>query len=476
MAEIKRVTLHPLYDDGTINKNVNIYPKTLIDGIVDREGNPIDIPALIDQEKERAETVEQELHNKINDEKTRAQTVEESLNTKIHQEVEERQLADIDLNNRIEYINTNYYNKSETDNLLLQKEDLQNKVNVISDQCTNTEYPSALAVKDYVALTEKYVDNALLSKADLVNGMVPSTQLPSYVDDVIEFNKEVDGLYWYKDAVSSSVAIGKMVFNNATASKLDGGTSSPYYRKFLRKISEPDAAWESSPESHKEDYYGCMEVVAPENGKIYVCLSNEVSYRWSGTNIVKIPKSIALGETSSTAYAGNKGKANADEIASLKEKTFNVINASDIVNNTLTQEQYDLITNGKPTLIKGAFLLGYNNFVLFPPLERSIDFIFEAHYTTAYPAFVLGLVSLNKTTKVISLNTNKFYRGDQFDSISASKFNSKDVPAYPSSTGTFSFKYANGALTWTKEWYGTQAEYDALGTYDDNTIYNITEE
>ena len=101
---------------------------------------------------------------------------------------------------------------------------------------------SASLTTDKTIATEKYVDSALSSKADLVNGMVPSTQLPSYVDDVIEFNKQVDELYWYKDAVSSSVAIGKMVFNNATASKLDGGTSSPYYRKFLRKISEPDAA------------------------------------------------------------------------------------------------------------------------------------------------------------------------------------------------------------------------------------------
>ena len=101
---------------------------------------------------------------------------------------------------------------------------------------------SASLTADKTIATEKYVDSALSSKADLVNGMVPSTQLPSYVDDVIEFNKQVDGSYWYKDAVSSSVAIGKMVFNNATASELDGGASSPHYRKFLRKISEPDAA------------------------------------------------------------------------------------------------------------------------------------------------------------------------------------------------------------------------------------------
>lgn len=175
--------------------------------------------------------------------------------------------------------------------------------------------------------------------------------------------------------------------------------------------------------------------------------------------------------------AGNiSDGTNSVSVADITSSTFNVINATDIVNNTLTQEQYDLITNGKPTLIKGEFLSGYTNFVLFPPLERAVDFIFEAQYTTAYPAFVLGLVSLNKTTKVISLNTNKFYRGDQFDSISSSKFNSKTVPAYPSDTGTFNLKQIDGTLTWTKEWYGTQAEYDALGTYDNNTIYNIIEE
>lgn len=472
--------------------------------------------------------------------------------------------------------------------------------------------PSSSLTADRTIATEKYVDSALSSKADLVNGRVPSTQLPSYVDDVIEFNKQVDELYWYKDAVSSSVAIGKMVFNNATASQLDGGTSSPYYRKFLRKISEPDAAWESSPESHKEDYYGCMEAVAPENGKIYVCLSNEVCYRWSGANIVEISKSIALGETSSTAYAGNKGKANADEIASLKEKTFNVINASDIVNNTLTQEQYDLITNGKPTLIKGElgnykdllFVSGVvydNSFsgigiciaktggfgqnlllkILINETTKAVSF--GSKYTTfnydgglgvvgldtvngkaipTYPStntspqalqigvnggnlswsddglinvinaedivsqtlteeqfslFTNGKLTLIKGTynnfvnalimptnqiagtytlgmiigRVINGNvtissyylnntTRTLYYYAQSDRINAiggiKTLNGKDVPAYPANTGTFNLKQIDGTLTWTKEWYGTQAEYDALGTYDDNTIYNITEE
>ena len=39
----KRVTLHPLNEDGTIDLNTNLYPKTFLDGIVDREGNPVDV-------------------------------------------------------------------------------------------------------------------------------------------------------------------------------------------------------------------------------------------------------------------------------------------------------------------------------------------------------------------------------------------------------------------------------------------------
>ena len=40
-----------------------------------------------------------------------------------------------------------------------------------------------------------------------------------------------------------------------------------------------------------------------------------LTYRWSGSSYVEISESLALGETSSTAYAGDKGKALADRLA-----------------------------------------------------------------------------------------------------------------------------------------------------------------
>ena len=55
-----------------------------------------------------------------------------------------------------------------------------------------------------------------------------------------------------------------------------------------------------------------------ESGKIYVSLEDNLTWRWSGTGYVEISKSLALGETAATAYAGDKGKAVATELAETK--------------------------------------------------------------------------------------------------------------------------------------------------------------
>ena len=93
------------------------------------------------------------------------------------------------------------------------------------------------------------------------SGRVPSSQLPSYVDDVIE------GFY--------------------------------YNSKFYEE------------ESHTTEITG-------ESGKIYTDIKANKTYRWSGTAYTEISASLALGETSSTAYPGNKGAANATNIGHLQ--------------------------------------------------------------------------------------------------------------------------------------------------------------
>ena len=51
-----------------------------------------------------------------------------------------------------------------------------------------------------------------------------------------------------------------------------------------------------------------------ETGKIYVAKDTNLTYRWGGSAYVEISVSLALGETSSTAYAGDKGKALAERL------------------------------------------------------------------------------------------------------------------------------------------------------------------
>ena len=82
-------------------------------------------------------------------------------------------------------------------------------------------------------------------------GKVPSSQLPSFVDDVLE----------------GYLSGGKFYEESTHATLING-----------------------------------------ETGKIYIDLSSGKTYRWSGSTYAEISESLALGETSSTAYRGDKGK------------------------------------------------------------------------------------------------------------------------------------------------------------------------
>lgn len=98
----------------------------------------------------------------------------------------------------------------------------------------------------YAALADK-VDTSLVGAASGIaeldsSGKVPSSQLPSFVDDVIEV----------------------------------------------------------------EDYNHLP--ITGESGKIYITIDDNKTYRWTGSTYAEISESLALGETNSTAYRGDRGK------------------------------------------------------------------------------------------------------------------------------------------------------------------------
>lgn len=140
-------------------------------------------------------------------------------------------------------------------------------------QILNKPTLGTAAAKDYTTavlslsndlVTSSAVSTAISTKADLVDGKVPSAQLPSYVDDSIE-GYYYEGVF-YEDSSHTTAITG-------------------------------------------------------ESGKIYIDLTANKSYRWTGSLYTRIDECPAFGETQGTIYEGNKGKANADAIGTLSSLT-----------------------------------------------------------------------------------------------------------------------------------------------------------
>lgn len=93
-----------------------------------------------------------------------------------------------------------------------------------------------------------------------------------------------------------------------------------------------------------------------EAGKIYVALDTNLTYRWGGSGYVEISQSLALGETASTAYAGDKGKKLADDFNAYK------INAQAALNKKVDKvDGKQLSTNDYTTEEKNK-LAGLSNY------------------------------------------------------------------------------------------------------------------
>ena len=139
---------------------------------------------------------------------------------------------------------------------------------------------------NYIPATDKGANGGVATLGS--DGKVPSSQLPSYVDDVLE-----------ADSKSKFPTTG-------------------------------------------------------ESGKIYVAKDTNLTYRWSGTAYIEISPSLALGETSSTAYPGDKGKANADAVAGLKTRVSSVETKSKSLNTEISNIKDGTTTVKNARLAQGA--------------------------------------------------------------------------------------------------------------------------
>lgn len=149
-----------------------------------------------------------------------------------------------------------------------------------------------------------------------------------------------------------------------------------------------------------------------ESGKIYVVTSTNLQYRWSGSDYVEISKSLALGETSSTAYPGDKGKATTDVVNSLSDNLVNdvLVSQSDknsvsltiksITKNPVKKNKELLLVDGEPILLTDntPILLADNvNDGLYDQADDKLITINQAS------SFTAGVMSASDKTKLDGL-------------------------------------------------------------------------
>lgn len=181
------------------------------------------------------------------------------LNTTIPGQIEDLKEADSNLNNRIDNLD-NKIDKEIADREA-EIDRIENKFDGVTDKLEDALQKE---IEDRKAGDTTITNslNAFISTKGQPGGLaeldstgkVPAAQLPSYVDDVLEYST---------------------------------------------KAQFPQTG---------------------ETGKIYVAKDTNLTYRWTGTQYLEISQSLALGETPSTAYPGDKGKANRDALNSIPTK------------------------------------------------------------------------------------------------------------------------------------------------------------
>lgn len=79
-----------------------------------------------------------------------------------------------------------------------------------------------------------------------------------------------------------------------------------------------------------------------EEGKIYVAKDTNLTYRWTGSQYVEISPSLALGETATTAYRGDRGKVAYDHSQVSGNSTIHHTHANKELLDSYTQTDADL--------------------------------------------------------------------------------------------------------------------------------------
>ena len=186
-------------------------------------------------------------------------------------------------------------------------------LNMNSHKVTGVATPTA----DTDAATKGYVDSAAGTRIPATqkgqaggvatlddSGKVPASQLPS-MDYVPNSQKGAAGGVATLDS-SGKVPSAQLPSMDYIPTSQKGAASG------VAELDSTGRVPSSQLPSYVDDVLEFTNRAAfpatGEDGKIYVAEDTNITYRWGGTEYVEISSSLALGETSSTAYRGDRGK------------------------------------------------------------------------------------------------------------------------------------------------------------------------
>lgn len=213
------------------------------------------------------ETLPQQIAKEIQDRKDAIEALKNSSEASLAQEIEDRKAADQALDTKFtQAIKEEADARAEYDQVQMQKIQEEEEARAAADTALENKLQTNInnlekKHDDFVATKGKANGFASLDG----NGLVPSSQLPSYVDDVIE---------------------AYATYDISETGKLSN----------IKLYSDPDHA----------------NPITGESGKIYLNITQgepPYQFRWSGTQFVDSnTSSLILGEVTGTAYDGGKGK------------------------------------------------------------------------------------------------------------------------------------------------------------------------
>lgn len=179
--------------------------------------------------------------------------------------------------------------------------------NVLDSAVTGVEYDTTN--KKIIATTYGTSNTDVVTTASLLNDMdLNITQITNTAGKTLatidETSGKVSATFQDIEVAQSQVTGLTTALSNKLETSLKGANSG------LAELDASGHVPSSQLPSYVDDVIEGTIATFPttgETGKIYVDTTTNISYRWSGSQYVKVASDLALGETSSTAYRGDYG-------------------------------------------------------------------------------------------------------------------------------------------------------------------------